>query len=156
HIALHQVYGVDLNSTAVELAEVSLWLDTMVKGLKAPWFGLRLRQGNSLVGARRALYPERQIKDRSWLTTPPQDADLAGLATASDQGRDRDPSSTSTQMHQFLLPAQGWGSASEVPKSVRDLVPVERIKDLKSWRRSLRRKPSAKELKRLRVLAQRV
>ena len=56
YIALHQVYGVDLNATAVELAEVSLWLDTMVAGLSAPWFGLRLRRGNSLVGARHALY----------------------------------------------------------------------------------------------------
>ncbi len=55
-IALHQVYGVDLNATAVELAEISLWLDTMVDGLKAPWFGLRLRRGNSLIGARRAIY----------------------------------------------------------------------------------------------------
>lgn len=36
HIALHQVYGVDLNATAVELAEISLWLDTMVAGLQAP------------------------------------------------------------------------------------------------------------------------
>ena len=56
YLALHQVYGVDLNATAVKLAEVSLWLDTMVEGLAAPWFGLRLRRGNSLVGARRALY----------------------------------------------------------------------------------------------------
>src|SRR5699024_3705749 len=37
YISLHNVYGVDLNSTAVELAEVSLWLDTMAPGLKAPW-----------------------------------------------------------------------------------------------------------------------
>ncbi|MFZ2238044.1 MAG: DNA methyltransferase [Gordonia amarae] len=36
HIALHQVYGVDLNATAVELAEISLWLDTMVAGLQPP------------------------------------------------------------------------------------------------------------------------
>ncbi|WP_216099679.1 DNA methyltransferase, partial [Curtobacterium sp. MMLR14_002] len=28
-IALHQVYGVDLNATAVEFAEITLWLDTM-------------------------------------------------------------------------------------------------------------------------------
>lgn len=51
HIALHQVYGVDLNATAVELAEISLWLDTMVAGLQAPWFGLHLCRGNSLIGA---------------------------------------------------------------------------------------------------------
>lgn len=42
YIALHNVYGVDLNPTAVELAEVSLWLDTMSRGLKAPCFSLRL------------------------------------------------------------------------------------------------------------------
>ena len=36
YLALHNVYGVDLNSTAVELAEISLWLDTMVPGLSAP------------------------------------------------------------------------------------------------------------------------
>ena len=47
YLALHNTYGVDLNATAVELAEVSLWLDTMTPGLAAPWFGLRLRQGNS-------------------------------------------------------------------------------------------------------------
>src|SRR5699024_8588386 len=41
-IALHQVYGVVLNATAVELAEISLWLSTMTGELKAPWFGLHL------------------------------------------------------------------------------------------------------------------
>src|SRR5699024_6620916 len=38
----------------------------------------------------------------------------------------------------------------------KDLVPEERIKALKTWRRSLRKKPSAKDLKRLQVLAHRV
>ena len=47
YIALHQVYGVDLNATAVEFAEISLWLATMGEGLAAPWFGLHLRRGNS-------------------------------------------------------------------------------------------------------------
>ena len=70
-IALHQVYGVDLNATAVELAEISLWLDTMVDGLKAPWFGLRLRRGNSLIGARRAVYTQKQVTDKAWLNDTP-------------------------------------------------------------------------------------
>ncbi|WP_211220112.1 Eco57I restriction-modification methylase domain-containing protein [Smaragdicoccus niigatensis] len=55
YLALHQVYGVDLNATAVEFAEISLWLATMGEGLAAPWFGLHLRRGNSLVGARKFL-----------------------------------------------------------------------------------------------------
>ncbi len=36
YIALHRGYGVDLNATAVELAEVSLWLNVMHRGLQAP------------------------------------------------------------------------------------------------------------------------
>ncbi len=80
HIALHQVHGVDLNATAVELAEVSLWLDTMVAGLQAPWFGLRLRRGNSLIGARHAVYSQAQLKDRSWLKSAPADLPLSELA----------------------------------------------------------------------------
>ena len=78
-IALHQVYGVDLNATAVELAEISLWLDTMVSGLQAPWFGLRLRRGNSLIGARRAVYTRAQVNDKSWLKATPTDVPLTGM-----------------------------------------------------------------------------
>ena len=56
YIALHNCYGVDMNRTAVELAEVSLWLNVMHPGLQAPWFGLHLRRGNSLIGGGRRLY----------------------------------------------------------------------------------------------------
>jgi hypothetical protein len=69
HFALHQSYGVDLNATAVELAEVSLWLNAMHPGLKAPWLGLQLRRGNSLIGARRATWKVGQLKHRPWAET---------------------------------------------------------------------------------------
>lgn len=52
-IADNNVFGVDLNPVAVELAEVSLWLNAIFKGSHVPWFGMQLRNGNSLVGARR-------------------------------------------------------------------------------------------------------
>src|SRR5690625_5228494 len=81
-IALHQVYGVDLNSTAVELAEVSLWLDTMQPGLHAPWFGLRLKRGNSLVGARRATYSSHSVGKKKYLTEKPEPAPMTGLSQA--------------------------------------------------------------------------
>ncbi|MBO0854417.1 MAG: class I SAM-dependent DNA methyltransferase, partial [Nocardia sp.] len=76
HLALHQVYGVDLNATAVELAEISLWLDTMVAGLQAPWFGLHLRRGNSLIGARRAVYMPNELAKKAWLKSVPTDVPL--------------------------------------------------------------------------------
>ena len=77
HFALHQNYGVDLNATAVELAEVSLWLNAMHPGLRAPWFGLHLRRGNSLIGARRAVYPAAQLAGNKWLQAVPQARALA-------------------------------------------------------------------------------
>ncbi|MGW9717288.1 class I SAM-dependent DNA methyltransferase [Micrococcus aloeverae] len=146
HIALHQVYGVDLNATAVELAEVSLWLPTMVEGLQAPWFGLRLRRGNSLIGARRSVYTGSALrKDRAWMKAVPEDRPLY-------QGDD-DAGLSSSVFH-FLVPSEGWGAGVEVPKQVRDLVPDE-VKTLKSWRASVRRKLSAKQVTELEALTRR-
>ena len=161
-IALHQVYGVDLNATAVELAEVSLWLDTMVEGLAAPWFGLRLRRGNSLVGARRALYSTSQLKKRAWLSAAPVTEPLSHVAAVLD---DADAASrhriggaldVSGSIHHFLLPAKGWGSAVEVPKQVRDLVDAEKLKALKAWRKEITKALSTTRALRLTALARRV
>ena len=161
-IALHQVYGVDLNATAVELAEVSLWLDTMVEGLAAPWFGLRLRRGNSLVGARRALYSTSQLKKRAWLSAAPVPEPLSQVAAVLD---DADAASrhriggaldVSGSIHHFLLPAKGWGSAVEVPKQVRDLVDAGRLKALKTWRKDITKALSTTQALRLTALARRV
>ena len=161
-IALHQVYGVDLNATAVELAEVSLWLDTMVEGLAAPWFGLRLRRGNSLVGARRALYSTSQLKKRAWLSATPVAEPLSQVAAVLD---DADAASrhriggaldVSGSIHHFLLPAKGWGSAVEVPKQVRDLVDAGRLKALKTWRKEITKALSTTQALRLTALARRV
>ncbi|MGM7669837.1 DNA methyltransferase [Microbacterium sp. A93] len=153
HIALHQVYGVDLNATAVELAEVSLWLATMTPGLQAPWFGLRLRRGNSLIGARRAAYPVEATKKKEWLIRVPEDMPLATLSAEMEEGR---PGlSMSGMVHHFLLPAQGWGSGVEAPKEVRDLVP-DAVKALKAWRNSVRKTPAKKHVDALGGMAQRV
>lgn len=122
YIALHNVYGVDLNSTAVELAEISLWLDTMVAGLSAPWFGLRLKRGNSLIGARRSVYSRSTVKDKTWLKSTPE------KTTAES----RDPQS----IYQFLLPAEGWGTAADA-KEGKALAP-DAVKKLKDWRKTMR------------------
>ena len=162
YLALHQVYGVDLNATAVELAEVSLWLDTMVEGLAAPWFGLRLRRGNSLVGARRALYSTSQLKKRAWLSAAPVAEPLSQVAAvlddadAASQHRIGGALDVSGSIHHFLLPAKGWGSAVEVPKQVRDLVNAGRLKALKTWRREITKAPNKTQTKRLTALARRV
>lgn len=153
-LALHQVYGVDLNATAVELAEISLWLDTMVEGLDAPWFGLHLRRGNSLVGARRAVFTRDAVAQKTWYSDRPTDAPLAGLAailTAEGPGAP-DPAADG-RIHHFLLPASGWGSACEA-KEAKDLAP-DALARLKEWRKAIAAKPTAKQVDALVDLARR-
>ncbi len=77
-IADNNVFGVDLNPTAVELAEISLWLNTIYEGAFVPWFGLQLANGNSLIGARRETYATHLLvkqrpadKKARWPEVPP-------------------------------------------------------------------------------------
>lgn len=140
HIALHQVYGVDLNATAVELAEISLWLDTMVAGLQAPWFGLHLRRGNSLIGARRAVYQPEQLAKKAWLKAVPKDVPLGEGVGAG--------------IHHFLLPAEGWGAVVDTAEA-KTYAPEKR-EELRLWRNEIRKSPSKEKVKRLAGLAQRV
>lgn len=51
-IVSHCIYGVDLNELAVELAKVGLWLTTISKDKPLSFLDHRLKQGNSLIGAK--------------------------------------------------------------------------------------------------------
>ncbi|WP_431710459.1 DNA methyltransferase [Glutamicibacter uratoxydans] len=152
HIALHQVHGVDLNSTAVELAEVSLWLDTMTSDLQAPWFGMRLKQGNSLVGARRATYSVQAVKAKAYLSEEPQANPLTGLVAALD-AETTDPA-VDGRIHHFLLPGEGWGAAADA-KEVKDIAGPEQ-KELKAWAKSTRLALKKTQIDRLVALSERV
>ncbi|WP_067795219.1 restriction endonuclease [Actinomadura formosensis] len=146
YIALHNSYGVDLNDTAIELAEVSLWLNVMHPGLQAPWFGLHLRRGNSLIGAGRKVYDAAQLTKGTWLKEAPEEIPF------------RDGEIPSGKVHHFLVPAEGWGAVAGA-KEAKNLAP-EQAKQLAAWRRKMRAKVSDKgrkttQLKRLQALSKR-
>ena len=147
HFAVNQAYGVDLNQTAVELAEVSLWLACMHDGLQAPWFGARLRRGNSLVGARRETYTREQIaRDRvgRQARRPPR--------PPSRSARHR--SGRPTGIHHFLVPGQGWGAAADA-KEIKEL-DSGWVETVKEWRKQIHKKPTGRQLDRLALLSRRV
>jgi hypothetical protein len=155
YIALHNVYGVDLNTTAVELAEISLWLDTMVQRLDAPWFGLHLRRGNSLIGARRAVFPRAQVSNGAWLKEIPRDAPLASVV--DDIEASRVGGALDGGIHHFLLPAAGWGSSEEVneAKETRNAHVGSRAR-VRAWRSGITAKPTHQQVDALVELAHRV
>jgi hypothetical protein len=88
-IADNNVFGVDLNPTAIELAEISLWLNTIYEGAFVPWFGLQLANGNSLIGARRETYPTHLLLAQKgkggskprWPEEPPQPVGWQGVGS---------------------------------------------------------------------------
>ncbi|MFJ7047370.1 class I SAM-dependent DNA methyltransferase [Streptomyces sp. NPDC101112] len=161
YIALHNSYGVDLNETAVELAEVSLWLNTMHPGMEAPWFGLHLRRGNSLIGGRREVYPPEKLKKAAWLGTTPERFPLTeaanGLPVTVTERTTRSGSVqrvTENAVHHFLLPAKEWGAVA-AEKEAKALAP-EAARTLGNWRKMITRTPTAKQSERLQALARRV
>lgn len=154
YIALHNVYGVDLNPTAVELAEVSLWLDTMAPGLKAPWFGLRLRAGNSLIGARHAAYSMatfRKSKVKDVVSTAPEGLPLSTVhdeisSTARRRG-------LYGKIFHFLLPGEGWLAAAQ-DSEIKKIAP-EQAKALREHTKSFHGKLTPEQVDQLRDLTQR-
>lgn len=61
-IATHNVYGVDLNPTAIELGKLSLWLNVIHKDMETPFFANRLAVGNAVIGAWLKVYSKDDIK----------------------------------------------------------------------------------------------
>lgn len=121
-IADRNVYGIDLNPVAVELAEVSLWLNTIYEGGFVPWFGTQLVNGNSLIGARRQVYRIENVQSTSkglrWYEMEPDRVPL---------GTKRMPKK---QVYHFLLGDPGMCSYSD--KVIKQLEPAN-IKEMKDW-----------------------
>lgn len=57
-VVRHCVYGVDINPLAVELAQVSLWLESQTPGKPLAFLDHRVRAGNSLLGVTPKLLKE--------------------------------------------------------------------------------------------------
>ncbi|MFD8258700.1 hypothetical protein ACFV19_07090 [Streptomyces griseoluteus] len=137
YVALHNAYGVDLNATGVELAEVSLWLNTMHPGMRAPWFGLHLRRGNSLIGGRRAVYAGEDVisPTKAWLAAKNTLAPtpLPFLKDGEPQPLPEDA------VHQFLLPSPGWAAVTG-SKEAKELA-KDQVTQLTAWKKGILQRP---------------
>ncbi|MGH1595033.1 class I SAM-dependent DNA methyltransferase [Yersinia proxima] len=125
YIADNNVFGVDLNPVAVELAEVSLWLNAISGDTFVPWFGYQLHCGNSLVGTRRQVFNKSELtykkaKDPSWLNS--ESAELSMITPRDEK-----------QIFHFLLPDSGMANYSD--KTVKQRYPDD-YKLLDAWRKA--------------------
>lgn len=104
-IATSNVYGVDLNATAIELGKLSLWLNVMHKDMEVPFFSNRLAEGNAVIGAWLKVYKKSDVVrttvgqrayDKKWWEAPTYRIHF------SDSRLQRHY----TEVYHFLLPVQ--------------------------------------------------
>lgn len=155
YLADRNVFGIDQNPVAVELAEVSLWLNAIYREdepengqtprpARVPWFGYQLFAGNSLIGARREVYSASSlIKNAShaWYQEAPRRLDP------------RDPKRQPHEIYHFLLPDPGMANYTD--KVAKSLYP-EDFERLKAWRRAWIAPLEGGEIGRLQQLSRRV
>jgi hypothetical protein len=147
YIADRNVYGVDLNPIATELAEVSLWLNAIYgepsepgmppRPARVPWFGYQLFSGNSLIGARREVYSVDTLRRGSkvlWYKQAPRRLDP------------QSPDRKADEIYHFLLP--DIGMANYTDKVAKQLY-KEDFGRLKAWRDAVKKPLEQHEITRL-------
>ena len=169
YIADRNVYGVDLNPVAVELAEVSLWLNAIYgeptedadgnpltpRPARVPWFGYQLFNGNSLIGSRREVYPSSRLGKKAkpaWYEEAPRRLAPLSLLPATDPsappaGRRPD------EIYHFLLPDPGMAAYEDKVAKSLYLADFER---LKTWRKTFTQPLETHEIVRLQKLSEEV
>lgn len=133
-IADRNVYGVDLNPIAVELAEVSLWLNTIFKGAHVPWFGTQLACGNSLIGARRQVYNASKLKRGTWYDEEPEKVPEEYETQRHGEMSKvyRRKRAGASYIYHFLLGDPSMANYSD--KVIKELEP-DNIKKIKQWQK---------------------
>ena len=125
YIADRNVFGVDFNPIAVELGQISLWLNCLHTGGFAPWFGDQLHAGNSLVGARRSVWNAARLTSRDreglWHAKGSVPREIGWRGTRS-----------SHEAWHFLVPDPAM---AEYPKYVTSLLDQDQISSLRLWAR---------------------
>ena len=172
YIADRNVYGVDLNPVALELAEVSLWLNCIHRDGHVPWFGYQLLCGNSLVGARRQVFPSARLgrqkrKADLWYNEPPERIEppsgTSGSSNESGGGaqasvgpgktRTHEPQRPPGTVYHFLLPDPGMANYRN--KAAKALAP-ESFERIREWRRGFLEPFTDEQIAELGALSDRV
>jgi hypothetical protein len=142
YLADNNVFGVDLNPVAVELAEVSLLLNTISRENFIPWFGMQLVCGNSLIGARRQVFDTKLLKREKkdgqlWLDSVPE-------RVMPSNKREADT------VYHFLLPDNGMADYKD--KVIKELA-GEEIKKINSWRKDFTKEFKSGEINSLKSIS---
>jgi hypothetical protein len=133
-IATNNVYGVDINPTAIELGKLSLWLNVIHKDMEVPYFGYRLGVGNAVVGTWLKVYKKEDFifkprktgdtigeKKEWWEKAPEMRAYSKGKLSRGEE-----------EIYHFLLPDKNMAPSAGI-KLLKAEYPAE-AKRVSEWR----------------------
>ncbi len=166
YLADNNVFGIDLNPVAVELAEVSLWLNSIHKSGFVPWFGLQLFNGNSLIGARRQVFTpdvlNKAKKEQLWFNYTPSRLNPYGLSdakqidssgAATDHNNQPLLNERGKRIYHFLLPDPNMANYQD--KVVKGLA-AQTIKTISEWRKDFCKPFSVEQIKQLQSFSSKI
>lgn len=132
YIALNNVYGVDLNPTAIELGKLSLWLNVIHKDMHTPFFGYRLGVGNAVVGSWLKVFKYKDFSfepkgkgyvKKEWWNTAPRHLKFGKKGVLRRE----------EEIYHFLLPDTGMASSAGI-KLLKEAYPDE-ARRVTEWRK---------------------
>lgn len=154
-IAANNVYGVDLNPTAVELGKLSLWLNCIHRNMETPFFAHRLGTGNAVVGCWLKTYAEEDVivefpkegttKQRhtpipkAWWAKEPKRVkwDSKGNLTRKQH-----------EYYHFLLPDDNMLASANI-KLIKDELTVVQKNAITKWKKEMKQPLTRDECRRL-------
>lgn len=155
YIAANNVYGVDLNPTAVELGKLSLWLNCMHRNMETPFFAHRLGVGNAVVGCWLKVYDQKDVNveypagttpgknakpvAKAWWTKAPK-----RITWLKDGNLNRKPN----QYYHFLLPDENMLASAGISLIKSEFNDAQK-KAVAEWKAEIKKPLNADECRRL-------
>ncbi len=157
-IATNNVYGVDLNPTAIELGKLALWLNVIHQDMETPFFGYRLGVGNAVVGAWLKVYKARDFlfdakkpkEKREWWENAPRMLERVQGTGYKVQGTGR----RADEIYHFLLPDKNMVPSANI-KLLKEEYPQE-FERVKEWRKDFLAPIRAHEYQQLQAISRRI
>jgi hypothetical protein len=159
YIAANNVYGVDLNPTAVELGKLSLWLNCMHRNMETPFFAHRLGVGNAVVGCWLKVYDQKDVNveypkgtapgknakpvAKAWWTKAPK-----RVVWLKEEKLNRKPN----QYYHFLLPDENMLASADI-KLIKEEFTDAQKRGITEWKKEFKKPLTTTECKRLEKLS---
>lgn len=164
YIATNNVYGVDLNPTAIELGKLSLWLNVIHKDMETPFFSNRICVGNAVVGAWLKVYSTKDVAEetdkggkplakqpkKEWWETAPRQLEF----TPGTQLDKIKTNRKADDIYHFLLPDKNMAPSAGIKMLKEEY--GEQAKRVADWKKDWTKPLRKAEVEQLKAISKRI